>query len=134
MARTWEKLAKRYYFLGIHRVVKEIISEYNTYIWNKALRYALYRIIQLLDMPKTFWTSIVLYFVIKLLLLQDLIIRIKYDSILVITDRLIKYTYIILYFKANTAENLAYTFLKVVITNYSALEKIISDRNKFFIL
>jgi hypothetical protein len=31
------------------------------------------------------------------------------------------------------AENLAYMFLRVVVTNYSALEEIISDRNKFFI-
>jgi hypothetical protein len=72
--------------------------------------------------------------VIKLLLLRDLITGIEYDSILVITDRLTKYTYIILYLKANTAENLAYMFLRVVVVNYSALEKIISDRNKLFIL
>jgi hypothetical protein len=62
-----------------------------------------------------------------------LIIGIKYDSILVITDRLIKYTYIILYLEASTVEDLAYMFLRVVVTNYSALEKLISDRNKFFI-
>jgi hypothetical protein len=45
-------------------------------------------------------------FVVKLLLLQDLITRIKYDFILVIMDKLIKYTYIILYLKANTAKDL----------------------------
>jgi hypothetical protein len=77
---------------------------------------------------------IILDFVIKLLLLQDLIIEIKYDSILVITDRLTKYTYIILYLKASTAEDLAYMFLRIIITNYSALEEMISDRNKLFIL
>jgi hypothetical protein len=49
-------------------------------------------------------------------------------------DRLIKYTYIILYLKANIVEDLAYIFLRVVIANYSALEEIISDKNKFFIL
>jgi hypothetical protein len=98
------------------------------------LYYILYRIIQLLDIPKTPWILIILDFVIKLLLLQDLITGIKYDFILVITDRLIKYTYIILYLEASTVEDLAYTFLKVIITNYSALEEIISDRDKFFIL
>jgi hypothetical protein len=71
--------------------------------------------------------------VIKLLLSQDLITKIKYDSILVVTDRLTKYIYIILYLKASIAEDLAYMFLKVVVINYSALEKIISDKNKFFI-
>jgi hypothetical protein len=59
---------------------------------------------------------------------------IKYDFILVITNRLTKYTYIILYLEASIAEDLVYMFLKVVIINYSALEKIISDKNKFFIL
>jgi hypothetical protein len=85
-------------------------------------------------MPKTPWTSIVLDFVVKLLLLRDPIIGIKYDSILVIIDRLTKYIYIILYLEANMAENLAYVFLRVVITNYNALEEMISDRDKFFIL
>jgi hypothetical protein len=77
---------------------------------------------------------IILDFVIKLLLSQDLIIEVEYDSILVITNRLIKYTYIILYLKASTAENLAYMFLRVVVINYSTPEEIISDKNKFFIL
>jgi hypothetical protein len=93
----------------------------------------LYRIIQSLNILKIPWTLIILDFVIKLLLLQDLITRIKYDFILVITDRLTKYTYIILYLEVNIAEDLAYAFLRVVVANYSALEEIISDRNKLFI-
>jgi hypothetical protein len=40
----------------------------------------------------------------------------------------------ILYLKASTAEDLVYAFLRVVVVNYSALEKMISDRNKLFIL
>jgi hypothetical protein len=90
--------------------------------------------IQLLDIPKTPWTSIVLDFVIKLLLSQDLIIGVEYDSILVVINRLTKYTYIILYLKASIAEELAYTFLRVIIANHNILEKMISDKNKFFIL
>jgi hypothetical protein len=77
---------------------------------------------------------IILDFVIKLLLSQDPITRIEYDSILVIINKLTKYTYIILYLKASIIEDLVYIFLKVVIANYSALEEMISDRNKFFIL
>jgi hypothetical protein len=48
-------------------------------------------------------------------------------------DRLTKYTYIILYLKASIIEDLVYIFLKIIIINYSALEEMISDRNKFFI-
>jgi hypothetical protein len=40
----------------------------------------------------------------------------------------------ILYLKASIAENLAYAFLRVVVANYSALEEMISDKNKLFIL
>jgi hypothetical protein len=72
--------------------------------------------------------------VVKLLLSRDPIIRVEYDSILVITDRLTKYIYMILYLKASIAENLAYMFFRVIVANYSALEEMISDRNKFFIL
>jgi hypothetical protein len=39
----------------------------------------------------------------------------------------------ILYLKANTAEDLAYAFLRVVVINYNTLEKMISNKNKFFI-
>jgi hypothetical protein len=88
---------------------------------------------QSLDIPKTPWTLIVLDFVVKLLLSQDLITGIKYDSILVVTDRLTKYIYIILYLETSIAEDLVYMFLRVIITNYSALEEMISDKNKLFI-
>jgi hypothetical protein len=84
-------------------------------------------------MLKTPWTSIVLDFVVKLLLSRDLITGIEYDSILVVMDKLTKYIYIILYLEASTAEDLAYAFFRVVIANYSALEEMISDRNKLFI-
>jgi hypothetical protein len=87
-----------------------------------------------LDILKIPWISIILDFVIKLLLLQDLIIRIEYDFILVITDKLTKYIYIILYLKASTAEDLVYIFLRIIVANYSTLEEMISDRNKLFIL
>jgi hypothetical protein len=40
----------------------------------------------------------------------------------------------ILYLEASIVEDLVYIFLKVIVANHSALEKIISDKNKFFIL
>jgi hypothetical protein len=49
-------------------------------------------------------------------------------------DRLTKYIYIILYLEANTAKDLAYAFLRVVVVNYNAPEEMISDKDKFFIL
>jgi hypothetical protein len=76
---------------------------------------------------------IVLDFVIKLLLLQDLITRIKYNFILVITDKLTKYIYFIFYLKASITEDLVYIFLKIMVANHNTPEKMISDKDKLFI-
>ena len=51
-------------------------------------------------------------FMIKLLLFKKPIIRIKFDSILIIINRLIKWGTFIPYKKSSTAENLAYMFLR----------------------
>jgi hypothetical protein len=48
-------------------------------------------------------------------------------------NRLTKYTYIILYLETSIIEYLAYMFLRIIVANYSALEEMISDKNKFFI-
>jgi hypothetical protein len=58
---------------------------------------------------------------------------ITYNSILVIIDRLTKYAYIVLYKEIYTAEDLVYTFLRIILANYKLLNKIISNRDKLFI-
>jgi hypothetical protein len=37
------------------------------------------------------------------------------------------------YLEVSIAEDLAYAFLRVVVTNHNALEEMISDRDKLFI-
>jgi hypothetical protein len=39
----------------------------------------------------------------------------------------------ILYLEANTAEDLAYIFLRVIVANHSAPEEMILDKDKLFI-
>ena len=51
-----------------------------------------------------------------------------------IIDRLTKYTYILLYKEASIVEDLAYIFLRTIVTNYSLPKEIISDRDKLFTL
>jgi hypothetical protein len=63
-----------------------------------------------------------------------LIIEIVFDSILVIINRLIKYGYFILYKESSLTEELVYAFNKHIIGNYKISKKIISDRDKLFIL
>jgi hypothetical protein len=59
-------------------------------------------------------------------------IRVVYDVILVIIDRLIKYGYFISYKKSSLADDLAYAFNKVIIGNYKIPREIINNRDKLF--
>ena len=54
-------------------------------------------------------------------------IGVEYNTILVIIDRLTKYTYFIPYKEALIAEDLAYTFIKTIVSKYSLPKEIISD-------
>jgi hypothetical protein len=63
-----------------------------------------------------------------------LIIKVVFDLILVIIDRLTKYGYFILYKESLLVEKLVYAFNKHIIGNYRILKEIINDRDKLFIL
>ena len=73
-------------------------------------------------------------FIVKLLELEELIIKVIYNSILVIVDRLIKFTYFIPYQEKLIVEDLAYTVKKVLLGNYQMPREFILDYNKLFIL
>ena len=75
-----------------------------------------------------------LNFIIKLLKFKKRIIKTIYDLILIIVNKLIKYEYFLLYKKTTFAKDLIYTFLRTIVVNYKLLDKIISNKNKFFIL
>ena len=53
--------------------------------------------------------------------------------ILVVTNRLTKYVYILLYKEVSIAEELVNQLLRAVFTHYGILDEIISDRDKLFI-
>ena len=72
------------------------------------------------------WEWITVNFITQLPLAQS------YDSITVITDRLIKYVYLVPSKGTITAADMAQIFLKHVITNHRMPQKITSDRDKLF--
>ena len=59
---------------------------------------------------------------------------VEYNAILVIIDWLTKYAHFLPYKEVSTAEDLAYTFLKIVVSKYELLEEIILDWDKLFTL
>jgi hypothetical protein len=72
-------------------------------------------------------------FIVKLLLLADLVIKEYYNGIIVVTDRFSKYGRFIPYYETWIATDLAYVFLKHVVANYGLPKQLISDRDKLFI-
>jgi len=73
-----------------------------------------------------------LNFIVKLSKSKERVIEATYDSILIITDRLIKYKYFLSYKKATFAEDLIYTFLRTIVANHELSDEIISNRDKLF--
>ncbi len=70
----------------------------------------------------------------KLLRLVNPVINNKYDSIIVIIDKLTKYAIIVPYKESYDASQLEFLLLDRLIRDYSILELITSNRDKLFIL
>jgi len=71
-------------------------------------------------------------FITKLSLLKNLIWEIWFDNILMIVNKLIKYTMFISFKKIVTASVLMYIILWELINNHKLLKKFITDRDKLF--
>jgi hypothetical protein len=82
--------------------------------------------------PREIWQDVTLDFVIKLSPSKKLITGVIYDSIIIVIDRLTKYTYFISYLKSSLAENLVYIFYKYVMANYRFPQRIINNKDKLF--
>ena len=130
--KTLERISRIYYFPGIRNMVKEVIRNCDTCIRNKAARHAPYGQLKSPDTPPEPWKSIAMDFVVKLPLSRESWTGHEYDSILVITDRLTKYAYMVPYNESSTAETLSQVFLRTIIANHGTPREIISDRDKLF--
>ena len=75
------------------------------------MRHILYRYLQSLKVPKRSWQSIFLDFIIDLSESEEPLTKIKYNSILIIMDKLTKYIYFLSYQKTANIDNLIYIFL-----------------------
>ena len=73
-------------------------------------------------------------FIVKLPFSEKPFIKIKYDSILIIMDKFTKYAYFLPYKESSNAEKIAYTFLRIIVSNYGFPKNIITDKNKLFTL
>lgn len=130
--KTIERITRNYYFPGLRRTVQRIISQCDLCIRSKASRHAPYGHLQALPAPERPWQSISLDFITDLPQSGEPVTKVKYDSILVIVDRLTKYAYYLPYLKSATAEDLAYTFLRTILGNHGLPDELVSDRDRLF--
>ena len=72
-------------------------------------------------------------FITKLSLSINSITKKNYDAILIMIDRLTKYSHIVFFKKKNIAKQFEYIVLNKLIKYYELSKKIINDKNKLFI-
>lgn len=132
IAKTVERISRGFFIQGLQRKVTEVVGNCDTCIRNKASRHAPYGQMRSPHTPPEAWKSIAWDFVVKLPPSKEPVSGVVYDAILVITDRNTKYAYMLPYLEASTAEDLAYTFLRIVVANHGVPDEIISDRDKLF--
>ena len=73
-------------------------------------------------------------FITKLLISEDPTIGTPYNSVFIIVDRFTKFAYYIPYQESSSAEDMAYIFLRNIVSVYGLLNEILSDRGIIFTL
>jgi len=79
-----------------------------------------------------FWESVIINFIIKLLKFKNSAWKVRFNSILIIVNRLTKYTMFISFRETVTALILMYIILWELVSNHRLLKKFIINRDKLF--
>ncbi|KAM4063982.1 reverse transcriptase (RNA-dependent DNA polymerase) [Hirsutella rhossiliensis] len=131
--RTMERIRRIYDFPRMKKRISETIRKCELCARSKAERHKPYGELQPLPVPKKPWDSIAFDHITKLPPSKEPMTNVKYDSIFVITDRLTKYGYFLPYKEASNAEELAYVFLRTIVSNHGLPNEIVSDRGSTFV-
>ena len=99
---------------------------------NKHAAHARYGEIQYQDPPESPWDEVTMDFIVKLPKSKDPTTEEEYDSILVIVDKLTKYSHIIPFREKYSAEQLGTIVLDRLIRYHGIPKGITSDRDKLF--
>ena len=112
--------------------VTEFIRNCEECAKNKLSHHKPYGESQQIDLPEVAWDTITIDFVVKLPRSEDPVTKVKYDSILVVVDKLTKYAHLIPWRETGTASELANVLLKELVSQRGLPTKIISDQDKLF--
>jgi hypothetical protein len=124
--KTMEHISRNYYMQNLHRKVRNYIRECDTCQRDKPARHSPYGELQLSEVPTKPFEWITMDFITKLPESNEC------DMIMVIVDRLTKFTYMIPTTETITAEIMGNILFRYVFSVHGAPRKITSDRDKLF--
>ena len=132
IARTLDRLQRNFLFTAMRSKVIDYVKKCDSCQKNKSLRHAKYSNLQMIPLPQQPWDEVTMDFITDLLRSKDPVTGVFSDAILVIVNKLTKYTHFVPYTKTITAEQLGYLVLDRLVRHHSLLLAFIIDRDKLF--
>ncbi len=130
--RTEDLIQRRNNISDLKDWITEYIIKCDSCCRNKIQRDKRYNRVTQLDALNASWESVIMNFIMKLSTSKNLAWGVKFNSILTIVNRLIKYTMFISFKKTTTAPVLMYIILQELINNHELSKEFITDRDKLF--
>ncbi|KAJ3464714.1 hypothetical protein MRS44_009500 [Fusarium solani] len=128
VAKMMERLQRTYEFPKMKNVVRTVLQRCDLCARTKARRHKPYGKLKPLEVAERPWQSITMDFITKLPISEDPATGVHYDSILVIVDRLTKFSYFLPFNEQTDSEQLAYIFMRNIVSIHGMPDEIISDR------
>ena len=129
--KTQELIARKYHWDSLKVDVERYVKECDICMRAKSARHKPYGNLQSLPIPQHKWKDLTMDFVTSLPPSKDWR-GVKYDSILVIVDRLTKMVHYEPVQKTLTAEGLAEVIINTVIRHHGLPDSIVTDRGSLF--
>lgn len=132
ISKTMQLLRRHCRFHHMRQKVEAYIKKCPSCQRNKHSIHKKYEEIQYQIPPDESWNEMMMNFITKLSLSMNSTTKESYDAILIMIDRLIKYSHIVPFKKEYTAEQLKYIVLNRLIRYHGLPKNIINDRDKLF--
>jgi len=130
--KTIEIITRNHIWKGLRKDVQGYIAACDTCHKSKTTRHRPYGLLQPLPAPDRPWHTITMDFITGLPPSEEPLTGTKYDSILVLVDKLTKYCYFVPHLTTATAEDMAFVFLKTIVARHGIPEQLVTDRDKLF--
>jgi hypothetical protein len=130
--KTLQQVLIYYKINGLKPHVQHVVSHCHTCQQTKDGRHKPYGKLQPLLVPEQPWESVTFDHITNLPPSIKPLTKVKYNSIFIAVCRLLKQAYFILHNKSHTAEELAYTYMRIIAAEHGLPKEIISDRGRTF--